>query len=49
MSGFKRIKSYFYSGRVPFIYIDYTKNKDDPETIYIDTWNDVIAYIRGKK
>lgn len=48
-SGFKRIKSYFYSGRVPFIYIDYTKNKDDPETIYIDTWNDVIAYVRGKK
>ena len=25
-SGFKNIKSYFYSGVVAFIYIDYTKN-----------------------
>jgi|GEM_PF-1805431 len=48
-SGFKNIHSYFYSGKVPFIYVDYTKDKNNPDMIYIDTWDDVIAYVRGTK
>jgi len=35
-SGFKNIRSYFYSGKVPFIYVDYTKDKNNPDMIYID-------------
>ena len=45
-SGFRNISSFFYSRQVPFIYVDYTKNTD---MIYIDAWEDVIAYVRGKK
>lgn len=46
-SGFRNIKSYFYS--VPFVYVDYTKNPDNPDMTYIDSWDDVMAYVRGKK
>ena len=47
-SGLKNLQSFFYSG-VSFIYADYTKNPDDPDMSYIDTWSDVIAYVRGTK
>ena len=47
-SGVRNVESFFYSG-TPFIYADYTKNEDDPDLLYIDSWSDVIEYIRGTK
>lgn len=47
--GMKSIQSYFYSGEVKFFYVDYSKGIDDPDMNFIDTWDDVIAYIRGTK
>lgn len=32
-----------------FVYADYTKNPEDPDMCFIDTWDDLIAYIRGTK
>ena len=47
-SGFRNFRSYFYQG-FPFFYIDYTKNKDDPDMKYIESWDEVMAYVRGTK
>ncbi len=47
--GVKNIQSYFYSGQVMFLYVDYTQDLENPDMSYIDTWDDLIAYIRGKK
>ena len=47
-SGIRNVESFFYSG-TPFIYADYTKNPENPDMRYIDTWNDVLSYVRGKK
>ncbi len=45
----KSVQSYFYSGQVMFLYVDYTQDFENPDMCYIDTWNDLISYIRGKK
>ncbi|MGI5058019.1 hypothetical protein [Treponema pectinovorum] len=47
-AGFKEVRSFFYQG-FPFIYADATKDENNPDMTYIDTWDDVIAYVRGKK
>ena len=47
-AAFKKVQSYFYSD-IPFIYADYTKNEKDPDMLYIDSWSDVIAYVRDTK
>ena len=47
--GLRSIKSYFYSGEVTFIYADYTKDFENPDMSFIDTWDDVLAYVRGTK
>lgn len=47
-SGIRKVESFFYSG-TPFIYADYTKDPEKPDMSYIDSWTDVMAYVRGKK
>ena len=47
--GVKNIKSDFYSGAVMFIYVDYTKDFENPDMSFIDKWDDLLAYIRGEK
>ena len=47
--GLKNVQSYFYSGELVFVYADYTEDLEHPDMSYIDTWNDIIAYIRGNK
>mgnify|MGYP003425777706 FL=1 len=47
--GVKNIQSYFYSGQVIFLYVDYTKDINNPDMSYIDTWDDLISYIRRIK
>lgn len=47
-SGIRNVESFFYSG-TPFIYADYTKDPENPDMSYIDSWTDVMAYVRGKK
>lgn len=49
-AGVKNIKNYFYMTDGPlFIYSDYSKDINNPDMCYIDTWDDFIAYIRGLK
>lgn len=48
-AGVRNIEHFFYSGGGMFIYVDYTKNAADPDMSYIDTWSDVLAYVRGTK
>lgn len=45
----RNVQSFFYSGEILFMYGDYTENPDDPDMCFIDTWSDLIAYIRGTK
>ena len=47
-SGIRNVESFFYSG-TPFIYADYTRDSENPDLSYIDTWSDVMSYVRGKK
>lgn len=47
--GVNNIKSYFYSGQIIFMYVDYTKDFNNPDMNYIDTWDDLISYIRRTK
>ena len=47
--GVNNIKSYFYSGQIIFMYVDYTKDFINPDMNYIDTWDDLISYIRRTK
>lgn len=47
-SGIRKVESYFYNG-TPFIYADYTKGSENPNMSYIDSWSDVMSYVRGKK
>ena len=47
-SGIRKVESFFYSG-TPFIYADYTKDPENPNMSYIDSWADVMAYVQGKK
>ena len=48
-SGVRNLQSFFYSGRVQFLYADATKDTENPDMKYIDAWAEVLAYIRGTK
>ena len=48
-SGFRNISSYYYSGEMALIYLDCTKNKDDPDMQFIDSWSEFMSYVRGTK
>ncbi len=47
-STFRNFQSLFYSD-ILFVYADFTKNVNDPDFLYIDSWSDVIEYVRGTK
>lgn len=36
-SRMRNLKSFFYSGEIMFVYADYTKNPEDPETCALST------------
>ena len=48
-SGFRNISSYYYSGELALIYLDCTKNVDDPDMKFIDSWDEFMSYVRGTK
>ena len=47
--GVNKIKSYYYSGAFMLVYADYSKDMENPDMNYIDSWDELIAYIRGTK
>ncbi|WP_296329888.1 hypothetical protein [uncultured Treponema sp.] len=48
-SGVRRLEPHFYSGRAQFMYADATKDPNNPDMKFIDSWSDVLAYVRGTK
>ena len=47
--GLNKVKSYYYAGAFMLVYADYTKNPESPDMNYIDSWEELISYIRGTK
>ena len=48
-SGFRNISDYYYSGEIALIYLDCTKNVDDPDMEFIDSWGEFMSYVRGNR
>ena len=48
-AGLKNVKSYYYSGALQPVFLDYTKNPDDPDMKFLDSWEEVLQYIRWQK
>ncbi|MEE3409878.1 MAG: hypothetical protein VZQ47_00730 [Treponema sp.] len=48
-SGFNNISSFYYSGQLSLVYVDYSKDPDDPDMSYIDSWGEFMSYVRGTK
>ncbi len=46
-SGVQNIKYFYDLGYLTLLYIDFTKDKENPEYNYINNWQELIEYIRG--
>lgn len=48
-AGLKSVQSYYYMGALQPVFIDYTKNAEDPDYKFIDSWEELLKYIRWEK
>ena len=48
-AGVRNIKPYYEMGSLRSIFLDYTKNPDDPDMKYIDSFEELLKYIRWEK
>ena len=48
-AGIRNIKPYYQMGAFQPVFLDYTKNPDDPDMKYIDSWEEFLKYIRWEK
>lgn len=48
-SGVQNIKYFYDLGYLTLLYVDFTKDKENPEYYYINNWQELIEYIRGKR
>lgn len=45
----RNVKRFYDAGFITLMYSDFTKNENDPEVSYIDSWEELMMYVRGKK
>lgn len=48
-SGVQNVKYFYDLGYLTLLYVDFTKDKENPEYNYINNWQELIEYIRGKR
>ena len=48
-TGFRSISDFYYSGQLALVYLDCTKDVNNPDMKYIDSWSEFMAYVRGTK
>jgi len=45
----RNVKRFYDAGLILLTYSDFSKNENDPEVSYIDSWEELMLYVRGKK
>ena len=48
-AGLKNVQSYYYMGALQPVFVDYTKDASDPDMKFIDSWEELLKYIRWEK
>lgn len=48
-AGLKNVQSYYYIGALQPVFVDYTKDANDPDMKFLDSWEEVLKYIRWEK
>ena len=48
-AGLKNVQSYYYMGALQPVFVDYTKNPNDPDMKFLDSWEEVLKFIRWEK
>ena len=49
MGGLRNVESQYYYGNVSRMYMDLTKNAEDPEIKVIYSWDELLQYVKGQK
>ena len=48
-AGLKNVQSYYYMGALQPVFVDYTKDANDPDMKFLDSWEEVLAPISSFK
>ena len=48
-AGLKNVQSYYYMGTLQPVFVDYTKDANDPDMKFLDSWEEVLAPISSFK